>query len=113
MTTVTNTNFHKGHGKKIDSLLFLILLKGNLGLHFNFLRMLAREVTLYCVTGKQIEPITSRGFSSQTGIVDTLILFLTSPDHPGSPSIANVMPCPFPRVHRESFYEETEDIDGS
>ena len=46
-----------------------------------------------------------------TGIVDTLILSLTSPDIRVLVD-RNVMPCPFPRVHRESFYEETEDIDG-
>ena len=73
--------------------------------------MLARAVTNNVLLVNK--PITSRGFSAQTGIVDTLILLLTSPDHPGSPSIVNVMPCPFPRVHRESFYEEIEDIDGS
>ena len=44
MTTETNSNFHKGHGKKTDSL-FLILLKANLGLDFNFLRMLARALS--------------------------------------------------------------------
>lgn len=52
MIIVININFYKGYGKKIDLLLFLILLKGNLGLYFNFFWMFVCVVILYCVIGK-------------------------------------------------------------